>query len=75
MLNRLAFILLFIFPVVALWGYCYSEELSLLNGSIIKHGFGVFAVEATKMLATPLVAGLLVSGSVGTWACFGGKKS
>lgn len=75
MINRLAFIIVFIIPVIAVWGYCYSEELALLNGSIIKYGFGSFAVGMTKIIFSPLVAGLLVSGSVGTWACFGKKDS
>lgn len=75
MINRLAFIIVFIIPVIAVWGYCYSEELSLLNDSVIKYGFGYFAVEMTKVLCTPLTAGLLVSGSIGTWACFGKKGS
>lgn len=73
MINRLAFIIIFIIPVIAVWGCFYSEELSLLNDSVIKYGFGSFAVEMTKILCTPLIAGLLVSGSVGTWTCFGGK--
>lgn len=73
MINRLIFIIVFIIPVIAIWGYCYSEELSILNGSIIKYGFGSFAVEVTKIICTPLVAGLLVSGSIGTWVCFNKK--